>query len=113
MRSDMMPTRSSMGCSIEPLQVGDKVQKIKGYEWPGVVVSVFENLKGQTRIVVECTVPEVAGALHIYSPEQLKFVIPDTAAPASGDTARPPDLAQTSRPAVSGTPSAAGSAEPE
>lgn len=54
------------------MQVGDTVQKIKGYSWPGVVVAVFENLKGQTRIVVECTVPEVAGALHIYNPEQLE-----------------------------------------
>lgn len=53
------------------LKVGDKVQKIKGYTWPGVVVAVFNNLKGDTRIVVECTVPEVAGALHIYNPEQL------------------------------------------
>lgn len=53
------------------LKVGDKVQRIKGYTWPGVVVAVFNNLKGDTRIVVECTVPEVAGALHIYNPEQL------------------------------------------
>jgi hypothetical protein len=51
--------------------IGDRVQKIKGYRWPGVVVSVFSTLKGETRVVVECTVPEVAGALHIYSPEQL------------------------------------------
>lgn len=54
--------------------VGDKVQKVSGYTWPGVVVSVFKTLKGQTRIVVECTVPEVAGALHIYNPEQLAKV---------------------------------------
>ena len=54
--------------------VGDKVQKVNGYAWPGIVVSVFENLKGQTRIVVECTVPEVAGALHIYSADQLAKV---------------------------------------
>lgn len=56
------------------LKVGDRVQKIKGYAWPGVVVSVFETLKGQTRIVVECTVPEVSGALHIYSPDQVAKV---------------------------------------
>ena len=34
-------------------------------------MSVFDTLAGKTRVVVECTVPEVAGALHIYSPEQL------------------------------------------
>ena len=54
------------------LAVGDKVQKVKGYSWPGVVVAVFKNLKGVTRVVVECTIPEVKGALHIYSLDQLE-----------------------------------------
>lgn len=53
--------------------VGDKVQKSSGYRWPGVVVSVFATIAGQTRYVVECTVPEVAGALHIYSESQLEY----------------------------------------
>jgi hypothetical protein len=53
------------------MQVGDRVQKIQGYRWPGVVVAVFQTLGGQMRYVVECTVPEVAGALHIYAPEQI------------------------------------------
>ena len=56
------------------MNIGDKVQKTKGYRWPGVVVAMFETLAGKTRIVVECTVPEVAGALHIYSPEQIEVV---------------------------------------
>ena len=54
--------------------VGDKVRKVKGYEWPGIVVSVFKTLGGMPRYVVECTVPEVAGALHIYNGEQLEVV---------------------------------------
>ena len=54
------------------MKIGDKVQKTKGYQWPGVIVADFTNLKGQRRLVVECTVPEVAGALHIYNPEQLE-----------------------------------------
>jgi hypothetical protein len=54
------------------MQIGDRVRKIKGYQWPGIIVADFTNLAGQRRIVVECTVPEVAGALHIYSPEQLE-----------------------------------------
>ena len=54
--------------------VGDKVQKIKGYSWPGVVVACFKTLAGQPRYVVECTVPEVAGALHIYNGEQLEVI---------------------------------------
>ena len=52
-------------------RVGDRVEKASGYKWPGVVVSVFRTRAGHERIVVECTVPEVAGALHIYSPSQL------------------------------------------
>jgi hypothetical protein len=54
--------------------IGDKVEKVNGYKWPGEVRSVFTNCAGQPRIVVECTVPAVAGALHIYSPEQLRKV---------------------------------------
>jgi hypothetical protein len=50
-----------------------RVRKIRGYKWPGVVVADFTTLKGERRLVVECTVPEVAGALHIFSPEQLEF----------------------------------------
>lgn len=49
-----------------------KVQKTDGYPWPGVVVSVFTNRKGQIRYVVECTVPQVAGALHIFNEAQLQ-----------------------------------------
>jgi hypothetical protein len=55
-------------------KIGDRVHKTSGYMWPGVVVGVFVTLAGKTRVVVECTVPEVAGALHIYSPEQLVAV---------------------------------------
>jgi hypothetical protein len=56
------------------MQIGDKVQKVRGYKWPGVVVAVFDTLSGNHRIVVECTVPEVAGALHIYNPEQVEVI---------------------------------------
>ena len=56
------------------MKTGDKVQKIKGYRWPGVIVAAFETIEGKRRYVVECTVPEVAGALHIYSPEQIEVI---------------------------------------
>jgi hypothetical protein len=36
------------------------------------VVSIFKTLHGLDRVVVECTVPGVIGALHIYSPKQLR-----------------------------------------
>jgi hypothetical protein len=53
--------------------VGDRVEKVSEYKWPGVV-SVFDTLSGERRLVVECTVPEIAGALHIYNENQLKAV---------------------------------------
>lgn len=54
-------------------RLGDRVQKRTGYKWPGRIVSIFATLKGEVRFVVECTVPEVQGALHIYSYAQLKL----------------------------------------
>ncbi len=51
--------------------VGTEVEKVNGYRWPGEVRSVFTTKSGAVRFVVECTVPEVAGALHIFNGEQL------------------------------------------
>jgi len=56
------------------MKVGDKVIKIRGYKWPGIIIMSGLTLQGELRFVVECTVPEVSGALHIYSPEQLTVV---------------------------------------
>ena len=56
------------------IKVGDRVQKVRGYLWPGEVRSVFTNKKGETRVVVECTVPEVVGALHIFNLDQIEKV---------------------------------------
>lgn len=75
-KSDYEYSAYMYGVHEEPTHhfvVGDKVRKVKGYSWPGVVVSVFKTLEGKPRYVVECTVPEVAGALHIYNAEQLEF----------------------------------------
>jgi hypothetical protein len=55
-------------------KIGNKVEKTSGYKWPGVVVDVFDTLTGERRLVVECTVPEIAGALHIYNEKQLMLV---------------------------------------
>jgi hypothetical protein len=52
------------------------VEKVRGYKWPGVIVAEFRTLAGERRLVVECTVPDVAGALHIYSPEQIRVMPP-------------------------------------
>lgn len=53
------------------IKLGDHVEKINGYKWPGKVVAIFTTLQGETRVVVECTTVGVEGALHIYNPEQL------------------------------------------
>lgn len=55
--------------------VGQRVEKVSGYRWPGVIVSAFRTTAGQERYVVECTAPEVAGALHIYAPGRLAATI--------------------------------------
>jgi hypothetical protein len=54
------------------MKLGDHVRKIKGYAWPGIIVADFTTSRGARRLVVECTVEEVEGALHIYNPEQLE-----------------------------------------
>lgn len=54
------------------MRIGDHVRKRSGYAWPGVIVADFVTTEGKRRLVVECTVPEVKGALHIYSPEQIE-----------------------------------------
>jgi hypothetical protein len=69
-----MEAEFKVGYAEAQFKVGDKVEKTSGYKWPGVVVSVFETLEGQRRVVVECTVAEIAGALHIYNENQLKVM---------------------------------------
>jgi hypothetical protein len=54
-------------------KLGDKVRKITGYEYPGIVVSVFATRGGAARYVVEADHPAFAGMLHIYSAEQLEM----------------------------------------
>lgn len=51
---------------------GESVKKVGGYKWPGVILATFDTLAGEPRVVVECTVPEVAGALHIFNTNQIE-----------------------------------------
>ena len=53
--------------------VSDRVQKARGYKYPGVVVSRFLTLSGQVRYVVEALHPDFKGMLHIFSDEQLEL----------------------------------------
>ncbi len=58
---------------ITPLyNIGDRVEKATGYQYPGVVVSVFRTLNGDIRYVVEHTISK--GMLHIFNEGQLIHV---------------------------------------
>lgn len=59
---------------MKTFNTGDKVCKTKGYKYPGVIVSVFNNLAGEKRFVVEATGEEYKGMLHIFNGEQLEHV---------------------------------------
>ncbi len=50
---------------------GDKVRKLRGYRYPGVVAITFRTSRGEERVVVEAVHPSFYGMLHIFSPEQL------------------------------------------
>lgn len=53
------------------LQVGQKVRKLSGYPFPGVVRSVFQTKAGEWRVVVEATGLSYQGMLHIFSLAQI------------------------------------------
>ena len=57
------------------IKVGDSVEKVRGYRYPGVVVAKFNKLDStEERLVVECTTPATAGMLHIFREDQLKKI---------------------------------------
>ena len=57
---------------MNKFKVGDKVYKPKGYQFPGVVVSIFQTTKGETRIVAEM---RDNGMLHIFNESQLELEV--------------------------------------
>ena len=50
-------------------QVGDKAVKVKGYKFPCTIVSVFQTVEGNVRVVGEM---DDYGLLHIFNEEQLE-----------------------------------------
>lgn len=50
-------------------KVGDKAFKSKGYKFPCTIVSVFETLAGNIRVVAEM---DEYGLLHIFNEDQLE-----------------------------------------
>lgn len=55
------------------MDVGDKVVKTRGYEFPGVVVAKFNTTAGELRFVVEM---EKYKLLHIFNLDQLTKILP-------------------------------------
>lgn len=51
-------------------QIGETVEKVKGYAFRGTVLGSFETLAGKTRVVVE--MKDSGGLLHIFPPEHLR-----------------------------------------
>ena len=51
--------------------IGDRVNKSTGYEFPGIVVSVFLTKQSNIRYVVEHE--NALGLLHIFSEAQLRI----------------------------------------
>jgi hypothetical protein len=50
-------------------KVGDKAVKLKGYKFPCTIVSVFQTVEGNTRVVGEM---DEYGLLHIFNEDQLE-----------------------------------------
>lgn len=59
--------------STMPLVVGTPVRKISGHAFVGVIVSRFQNLKGENRMVVESTARGAEGLLFIFRPDQVTY----------------------------------------
>lgn len=66
------PQSNVEGVDIPRLPVGTPVEKVGGYQFPGVVVAAFHTLAGQERFVVEATGEAYAGMLHIFNGGQLR-----------------------------------------
>ena len=66
------PRREALTAPGQAFAKGDRVRKVKGYKFPGVVVAAFTTLEGNWRYVVQCTAEDTAGILHIYNAGQLE-----------------------------------------
>jgi hypothetical protein len=56
---------------ITKFKVGDKAYKSKGYKFPCTIVSVFETVEGNVRVVGEM---DGFGLLHIFNEDQLEKI---------------------------------------
>lgn len=57
---------------LDPLEIGAKMRKVKGYTFNGEVRARFTNRKGETRYVCELEGRNGGGMLHIFAPHQIE-----------------------------------------
>jgi len=57
---------------MNKFQIGQQVQKIKGYKFPGVVIGVCKKTDGRVLYCVECTAEGAAGMCHIFGEADLE-----------------------------------------
>lgn len=55
-------------------KVGDGVRKVKGYAFPGEIVSLFTTTTGEERCVVELQAEGAGALLHIFNLEQIEHL---------------------------------------
>jgi hypothetical protein len=53
-------------------KLNQKVQKLDGYKYPGIIVAIFTTTEGKIRYVVEADHPDFRGMLHIFTDAQLE-----------------------------------------
>ncbi len=55
-------------------QLNQKVQKIRGYKFPGIIIGIATKLNGKVLYLVECTAKDAEGMCHIFSEADLEAV---------------------------------------
>lgn len=55
-------------------KIGQQVQKITGYKFPGVVIGIATKLDGRVLYLVECTAAGAEGVCHIYGESNLEVM---------------------------------------
>jgi heat shock protein HspQ len=61
-----------MSEEVAKWKIGQKVQKKKGYQFPGVIVAIFNTTTNKNRYVVEADSEDFKGMCHIFAEQDLK-----------------------------------------
>lgn len=52
-------------------EIGDFVQKVRNYPFPGIIIARGHTTHYEARYIVECTAPGVEGCLHVFGNRDL------------------------------------------